>query len=142
MTSSMPSSPEAKPGTPASVLGLVRGVIVIATGIGIVFLPQPYYAIGQVVLYLSVLALIVAKLRSCLRIAKGSEYHPMVYNIVIFVVFSMGSVGANLGSLFRTEARDFTWAPYLALYCALICALALVELLLKRSLPGTAKSAV
>ncbi len=33
MTSSMPSSPEAKPGTPASVLGLVRGVIVRA-GIG------------------------------------------------------------------------------------------------------------
>jgi hypothetical protein len=117
-------------------------VVVIAAGIGISYLPQPYYAIGQVVIYAGLLALIAVKLRTCLGLAKGSEYHSMVRLVVIWLVVGVFSVVAHLENLFRTENRDYiTLATNVAVYLALLYALVLVELLLKRATAGTGPSA-
>jgi hypothetical protein len=114
----------------------------IASVIGISFLPQPFYAIGQVVIYASLVAGIAAKLRNCLRLTQGSEYLSKIHGIVLWVVLGVFPVVGHLGDLFTTENRDYvTLAMNVSVYLALFYALELVEKLLKRATTETSASA-
>jgi hypothetical protein len=142
MASSTTSRPQPKPGAVAIGFAIFILVVLIAAVIGIFNLPQPYFAIGQVVIYAGLLAVIAGKLRTCLGLAKGSEYHPKVQVVVFWLFLGVSSVVAHLGNLFRTEDRDYiSLTTNLAVYLALLCALELVEQLLKRATAGTGLSA-
>jgi hypothetical protein len=139
----MASPPSGSPQPKARdvVLGLAILVVLIAVVIGIDHLPQPYYAIGHVVIYAGLVAVIVGKLRTCLRLAKGSEYSSKLHGVVFWVVLGVFAVVAHLGDLFKTADRDYIrLATSLALYLALLYALELVELLLKRAIVGSSSS--
>jgi hypothetical protein len=110
----------------------------MAVVIGFDDLPQPYYAIVQVVIYAGLVADIVRKLRTCLRLAKGSEYSSKLHGVVFWFVCGVFAVVVHLGDLFKTADRDYIrLATSLALYLALLDALELVELLLKRAIVGS-----
>jgi hypothetical protein len=135
----MASPPSGSPQPKARdvVSGLAILVVLIAVVFGIDQLPQPYYAIGQLVIYASLVAAIVGKLRTCLRLAKGSEYSSKLHGVVFWVVLGVFAVVADLGDLFGTENRDYiNLATNLALYFALLSALELLERLLKRAIVG------
>jgi uncharacterized membrane protein HdeD (DUF308 family) len=136
------NSPQPKPGPVAVMIGIVIVIMLIAAVVGISFLSQPYFAIGQVVIYAGLVAVIAGKLRTCLRLAQGSEYHQKVKVVVFWVVLGVFSVVVHLGDLFESENRDYiTLATNVAVYLALLYALELVDLLLKRAIPGTRSSA-
>jgi hypothetical protein len=142
MSSPTSSTPKAKPGpaTPTIAIGIL--VVLIAAVVGISLLPQPYFAIGQVVIYAGLVAAIVGKLRTCFRLAKGFEYQQKVRVVGFWVFLGVLSVVEHLWDLFQTENRDYiTLATNVAVYVALLYALQLVELLLKRVIPGTSSSA-
>jgi hypothetical protein len=142
MASSTSNSPQSEPGPVAVTIAIVILVVVIAAVVWIYYLPPPYFAIGQVVIYASLVAVIAGKLRTCLRLAKGSEYSSKLHRVVFWLVLGVFAVVALLGNLFKTEDRDYiTLATNVAVYLALLYALELVELLLKRAIPGTSSSA-
>src|SRR5438045_1752408 len=107
MASSTSSSPQPKPSTMAIAFAILIVLVLIAAVIGISFLPQPYYAIGQVVVYAGLVAALAGKLRACWRLAKGSKYYAKVQLVVLWVVLGVLSVVAHLGDLFGTENRDY-----------------------------------
>jgi hypothetical protein len=132
MTATPSNSPPIMSSTLAMTLAIVIVVALIAAIIGISFLPQPYYAIGQVVVYAGLVATIAWKLRDCLRLTKGTTYHQKLFNVVFWVVLGVLAVISHLGELFKTEDRDYIrLATNVAVYLALLFALELVEQLLK-----------
>jgi hypothetical protein len=136
-----PQSDSPQPKARDLVLGLAIFVVLIAVVIGFDQLPQPYYAIGQVVIYAGLVAGIVGKLRTCLRLTKGSEYSSKLHGLIFWVVMGVLPLVAHLGDLFKT--RDWVYirlATILALYFALLYTLDLVELLLKRAIVGSSSS--
>jgi energy-coupling factor transporter transmembrane protein EcfT len=107
--------------------------LIVVTAIAIFFLPNPYYAIGMLVIYASTVVAIGVKLRTCLSLAQGSEFLSPVHAIVTWFVFGVFCVVAHLVDLFRSENRDYIMlATNLGSYLALQFALGLVEQLLKR----------
>lgn len=121
---------------------LIVVVVLIAAVIGISFLPQPYYAIGQVVIYAGLVAAIAGKLRTCLRLSKGTDDYQKVNVVVVWVVLGVVSVVAHLADLFKTADRDYiTLATNFAVYLALLYALELVSQLLERANVASAAAA-
>lgn len=139
MASSTCSNSQPKPRPVAIGSAILIFVVLSAVVIGIPFLPQPCYAIGQVLIYAGLVALVAGQLRTCLRLGQGTEYLSKVHYIVLLVVLGvLGvlTVVADLGRLLSTEDRDFITLPMnVWVYLALLFALRLVEQLLKQ---GTA----
>ena len=131
MASSSSGGGQAKPGN--VVLGLTILVVLIAVVIGISFLSNPYYAIAELVIYGGLVAVVAAQLRTCLRLAKGSEYSSKLHGVALWVVLAVFLVVARLGDVLRTENRDYIiLATSGGAYLALLYSLKLVEQLLKR----------
>jgi len=133
-----PQSASPQPKARDVVLGLAIIIVLIAAVIGSDYLPQPYCAIVPVVICAALVVGIASKLRTCLRLAKGSEYSSKVHRVVFWVVLAVFEVVPNLGNLFKTEDWDYiAFATPIAVYLALLYALELVEELLKRGTAGS-----
>jgi hypothetical protein len=140
-----PNRSQPRPGPLAWTIGIVILIVILVVPISaftwIDSLPQPYFALGQVVIYAGIVAAIVGKLRTCFRLAQGSEYDKKLRVVVFWVVLGVFSVVWRLGLLFQTENRDYiNMATNFALYLALLSALELVALLLKRAIVGSGSS--
>jgi len=124
--------------TGSVVIGLTILLGLIAAVVGLSCLPNPWYAVGEVAIYAVLVAVVAGKLRSCLRIAQGTEYSSALRGTVFWVVLGVFSVIAHLGDLFRTENRDYIrMATSGAVYLALLSSLNSVEQLLKRVAVGS-----
>ncbi len=142
MASSTSGSPQPKPGTTAvgfKVLIIVAiGVVFIAAVIGISFLPNPYFTIAVVIIYAGQVALIAARLITCLRLAQGTVYFVQLQAIFLLVCVGVGSVVGQLGDLFSTDNRTYIHlATNFSLYLSLLYSLELVHQLLRRGGVGT-----
>lgn len=138
MAASTSSNPSPKSGAIATGLTILILVALVAAVVGISFLPNPYYAIGEVLIYAGLVALVAGKLRACLRLAYGSEYSTTLYGIIFWVVLGVFSVVARLEDLFSTENREYIrMATSGALYLALLFSLQMIEQLLKRGAATT-----
>jgi hypothetical protein len=134
MTSSPIGSPQTTPGAAATGVGLLIVAILIAGVIGVSFLPHPYYAIVNVVMYAVMILLLVAKLRTCFALAKGSEYYPKLQSILFWLLMAVIPVASSSGNLFLTQDRDhISLVTGVAVYLALLFALQLVEALLRKA---------
>jgi hypothetical protein len=115
------------------VFGLTILILVIAAVIGISFLSNPYYAIAELVIYGGLVGVVAAQLRTCLRLAKGSEYSSKLHVVAFWIVLAVFLVVARLGDVLGTENRDYIMlATSGGTYLALLFSLKLVEQLLKR----------
>jgi hypothetical protein len=143
MSPSTTSNAQAETGLAFKAFTIVLFAIMIAAGIGIFFLPRPYDAIGQAVIYAVLAAGIAVKLRNCLRLAQGTEYHSKLHGLGLWIVASLLILVPHLRDLFRTEGRvDYIrLATNLFAYLALLSALELIESLLKRATAGGTGSA-
>jgi hypothetical protein len=105
--------------------------------IGKDYLPDPYYAIAEVISYAGLVWLVAGKLRACLRLARGSEYEKQLHVVVFWVGLGVLAVMGRLGDLFGTRDRDYIrFVTSGSLYLALLYALQLVQRLQKRSAVG------
>jgi hypothetical protein len=142
MASTTTSSAEAKTSFVFKVFTIVIFAVMIAAAIAVFLLPRPYDAIGHVVMYVVLAAGIAVKLRTCLRLAQGSEYLSKLHGLGWWIVAGVLAVLPHLRDLFRTQDRvDYIrLATNLFLYLALLSALELVESLLKRTTAGSGSS--
>jgi hypothetical protein len=131
------SSSDGQPKSRNVVLGLIILLILIAAVIGISFLSNPCYALAEVVSYAGLMAVVAAQLRTCLRLARGSEYSSKLHLVAFWVVVAVFLVVARLGDLMGTENRDYIrLATSGAAYLALLFSLKLAEQLLRWGAAG------
>jgi hypothetical protein len=141
MALSTSNGPQPKPGPEAWTINIVIVVVVLA-GITISeFLPQRYFAIGQMAIYAGAVAVIAVQLRTCLLLAKGTQLYQKVQMVTFWFAMGVFSVVAHLGKLFRTESRDpISLTTILSLYVALHLALDLIELLTRSAILESSSS--
>jgi hypothetical protein len=130
------SGPSPKAGAFATGLAIVILVILIAAVIGISFLPNPYYVIGQGVIIAGVVAVGAGKLRSCYRLTQTPErsaHLRYLHQIALWGFVGVLSAAGLLVELSTTETRPNTIVLVIIAFClALLGALQLAEDLLKR----------
>jgi hypothetical protein len=130
------SGPSPKAGGLATGVAIVILVILIAAVIGISFLPNPYYVIGQGLIIAGVVAVGAGKLRSCYRLTQTPERSAQLrylHQIALWGFIGVLSAAGLLVELSTTESRPNTTVLVVSAFClALLGALQLVEDLLKR----------
>ena len=125
-------SPSPKAGALAPGVVIVILVLLIAAGIGMSFLPNPYFVIGEGIVTAVVVASCAAKLRSCYRLAKASVQLEQLLQVALWGFIGVVSVVILLGELSTAEQWPRTvFLVVLAFLMALLSALQLVEILLK-----------
>jgi hypothetical protein len=141
MALSTSNGPQPKAGPAAWTINIVIVVILLA-GITISeFLPQRYFAIGQVAIYAGAVALIAGQLRTCLLLANGTKLYHNVQLVAFWFAMGVFSIVAHLGNSFRTENRDpISLTTILFLYMALHFALQLVERLPRSAIVESSSS--
>jgi len=103
--------------------------VMVAAVIGMYFLPPPYYTIGILVIYASLLAMIAAKIRTCWQRTEGSVYQQKVVTVGIWFVLAVLFFVMHLWDLFKTQDHnDYIFpANNFCAYLALLAALELAE---------------
>jgi hypothetical protein len=137
------SSGDKKPTLIDVGLGLTILLVLVAVVVGVSSLGTPYKAIVDVASYVTFVALVAIRLRTCLRLAKDSEYSGKLKAVAFFLVLGMITVVVRLRDIFRTEDRDYVrLATSIAVLLALNFSLAIVEDLLNKAVaksqPGNA----
>jgi hypothetical protein len=123
--------------------GLAILLILVAVVVGVPFLGNPYYAIAEVATYALFVAVVAVRLRSCLRLAKDSEYSAKLKAVAFWLFLAVFTVFARLGSIIGNESRDYvrlatSGVAYLALYCSLEVVEDLLKKAAAKSQPGLA----
>ena len=86
------SSGDKKPNTVHMALGSAILLVLVALVIGQSYLSNPYYAIAEVVAYGAMVALVAVRLRSCLRLARDSEYSKKLKAVAFWLVLAVFAV--------------------------------------------------
>ena len=141
----MIASPNAKkPTMGQTLLGLAILLLVGAVGVGVSVLGNPYYAIYEVALFITVVWLVAMRLKECFELARGSAHVQKLRLILFFLVGAVLTVLPHLGEVIQSSNHDYI--PMVAnsrIYFSLLFALDLVAALLKkagatiREAPGT-----
>ena len=113
------------------ILGVVIILVILAVVVGASFLPKPYFAISQVVFYVSFLIVVASRLRTCNRLAKSSGLSLMS----VMIWFTLGVIGVlgNLANVIQSDNRNYiTTATDMTMLLALFGALGIIETLLRK----------
>lgn len=111
-------------------------VLVVAVLIAATFLGNPYFAIGNVILYVGAVTLVAFKLWECMRLAKGTEYHKMFFGVIVWLALTVLGFVSHVDEAIRSDNKDYIrTATSVSIYLALLSALQLVEALLKKVAP-------
>ncbi|GIW92279.1 MAG: hypothetical protein KatS3mg110_0320 [Pirellulaceae bacterium] len=103
------------------VPGIIALVLLAGLAVGIHFLPIPYFASVQVLIFILLVVLISAKLCRCLKLASGSDYYSRIWNIAVWFAMAVFIVVADLWHLLRAEQSDcITLGTNVALYLTLL----------------------
>src|SRR5207253_947063 len=71
------------------------------------FLGDPYHAIGDAVVHLAFVMYLSVPLRTCLRLAKGSEYAAKLYGVTFGFVLTVLTLVGHLVAVLDTQHRDY-----------------------------------
>jgi hypothetical protein len=134
MSSSTTHLTQEHTGPVAKALVVVVIAVLFASLIAFFLLPRPYDAIGIVVIYLGLLACIVAKLSTCIRLSHGSPYLLKLNGVSFWMVIGVLALLPYARDIFTTGVRDYLrLGTGLCFLLALLYSLELVETLLVRT---------
>ena len=134
----------APPSSKITIAARARGIIflvlllllVVAVIVAATFLGNPYFAIGNVILYVAMVTVVAFQLRACMRLAKGTEYYKMFYGVILWLAITVLGFLTHIDEAIRSDNKDFIrTATSFTIYLALSGALQLVESLLKKVVP-------